>query len=46
MGKVAFKAVLNYQKLVGPVAEFLEVPAEEAAPQVVNEAQTWIEVFD
>jgi hypothetical protein len=45
-GKVTFKAVLYYQKLLTPVAEFLNVPAEEAAAQVVNEAVTWIDVFD
>jgi hypothetical protein len=45
-GKVSFQAVLNYQLLVGPVADFLHVPAEESAPHVINEAVTWIEVFD
>ena len=45
-GKVSFQAVLNYQLLVGPVADFLHVPAEESTPYVINEAVTWIEVFD
>jgi len=45
-GKVIFKAELNYQKLVGPVAEYLKVPAEESEIVPVNTASTWIEVFD
>ncbi len=45
-GKVTFKAALNYQKLVTPVAQYLGVPEEESAPQVINEAVTWVEVFD
>ena len=45
-GRVSFRAALYYSKLVGPVAEFLQVPAEEAAPQLVNEAVTWVEVYD
>ncbi len=31
LGKVTFRAVLNYQLLVGPVGEYLNVPAEEIA---------------
>ena len=46
LGKVTFQAVLNYQKLIGPVAEFLNVPAEEAEPQIINTATTWIEVYE
>ena len=45
-GKVVFTAVLNYAKLMKPVAEFLNVPAEEAEPQVINTATTWIEVYE
>jgi NapC/NirT cytochrome c family, N-terminal region/Cytochrome c554 and c-prime len=45
-GKVTFEAVLNYQKLVKPVAEFLNVPAEESEPQIINTATTWIEVYE
>jgi nitrate/TMAO reductase-like tetraheme cytochrome c subunit len=45
-GKVAFRAVLNYQLLVEPVADYLGVPAEESTPQIINEAVTWVEVFD
>jgi hypothetical protein len=44
-GRVTFRAVLNYQLLVAPVAEYLEVPAEEAVPQVINVASTWVEVY-
>lgn len=46
LGKVTFRAVLNYQRLVGPVAEYLQVPADEAEVVVINEANTWIEVYD
>jgi hypothetical protein len=45
-GRVTFRAELNYQKLVTPVAVFLDVPAEESATHVINEAVTWVEVFD
>ena len=45
-GMVTFEAVLNYQKLITPVAEFLEVPAEESEPQTINIATTWIEVYE
>ncbi len=45
-GKVQFQAVLNYQKLITPVAEFLGVPAEESEPQTINIATTWIEVYE
>jgi hypothetical protein len=46
LGKVTFSAVLNYQKLVKPVADFLEVPAEESEIIPINRASTWIEVYD
>jgi len=46
LGEVRFQAVLNYQKLVKPVAEFLDVPAEESEVVVINRAGTWIEVYD
>lgn len=46
LGKVTFRAVLNYQLLVGPVGEYLNVPAEEMQTVVINEANTWVEVFD
>lgn len=45
-GKMKVKAVLNYQKLPTPVAEFLGVPAEEAEIIEVNSHTTVIEVVD
>lgn len=46
-GRIEFRATLNYQLLVGPVAEFLKVPAETARPlRVVNTAATWVEIYD
>jgi hypothetical protein len=45
-GKVTFKAVLNYQKLVKPVADFLNVPPDESEIVPVNTATTWIEVIE
>lgn len=46
VGKVFFKAVLNYQKLVKPVADFLGVPEDESEIIIVNTAETWIEVYE
>ena len=46
VGKVTVTAVLNYQRLVTPVAEFLNVPADESATQVINTASTWFEVYE
>jgi len=46
LGKVTFRAVLNYQRLMTPVADYLDVPEEESAAQIINEAVTWVEVFD
>ncbi|MFC1568878.1 multiheme c-type cytochrome [bacterium] len=46
LGKVTFKAQLNYQKLVKPVADFLGVPEDESEIVLVNTAETWIEVVD
>lgn len=40
VGPMTVTAKLNYQKLVGPVGEFLEVPAEEYAIMPVNEHTT------
>ncbi len=45
-GKITFKAVLNFQKLVKPVADFLNVPADESEIMLVNTAETWVEVYD
>jgi hypothetical protein len=44
-GPMTVTAVLNYQKLVAPVAEFLNVPEEEAEIIVVNDHSTSIEVL-
>jgi hypothetical protein len=45
-GKVTFTAELNYQKLVKPVADFLDVPAEESEIVRINTATTWVEIYD
>ncbi len=45
-GKVVFHARLNYQRLVGPVADFLKVPADESEIVPVNSAETWVDVVD
>ena len=46
VGKITFKAVLNYQRLVKPVADFLNVPEDETEIVLVNTAQTWVEVYE
>jgi hypothetical protein len=46
LGRVEFTAVLNYRKLVKPVADFLEVPEDESETVEINRASTWIEVYD
>jgi hypothetical protein len=46
VGKVSFKAELNYQKLVKPVADFLNVPEDESEIMFVNAAETWVEVYE
>jgi hypothetical protein len=38
-------AVFNYQKLVKPVADFLEVPEEESEIIKVNEHSTYVTVL-
>jgi hypothetical protein len=38
--------VLNYQKLIKPVADFLGVPADEAEIIIVNEHSTVITIVD
>ncbi|MBN2425378.1 MAG: hypothetical protein JXB44_10165 [Calditrichaceae bacterium] len=45
-GKVTFKAQLNYQKLVKPVADFLKVPEDESEIMIVNTATTWVEIYE
>jgi hypothetical protein len=44
-GKLKINAVLNYQKLISPVAEFLGVP-DEAEIMFVNNHSTEIEIVD
>ncbi len=44
-GKMMVKAVLNYQLLVRPVGELLEVPSEEYEPLVVNEHSTDLMIY-
>jgi nitrate/TMAO reductase-like tetraheme cytochrome c subunit len=46
LGRVSFEATLTYMRLVKPVADFLEVPADETEPVIINAATTWIEVYD
>ncbi len=45
-GKMTFNATLNFQKLVKPVAVYLEVPEEESEIILVNTASTWIEIYE
>jgi len=45
-GRVVFEATLNYKKLMDPVADFLDVPAEESETVVINTATTWIDVYE
>jgi hypothetical protein len=45
-GEMTVTARLNYSKLVAPVGEFLEVPAEEYATVPVNQHSTTITVWD
>ncbi len=44
-GRLKINAVLNYQLLIKPVAEFLEVPAEESKIITVNKQQTELTVL-
>jgi hypothetical protein len=46
IGELTVTAVLNYQKLVKPVADFLGVPADEAAVVEVNRHATTVTVVD
>jgi len=46
IGKVTFKAQLNYRKLVKPVADFLGVPEEESEINIINTATTWVEIYE
>jgi nitrate/TMAO reductase-like tetraheme cytochrome c subunit len=44
-GELKVKAVLNYQLLVKPVADFLKVPADESEIKVVNEHYTLVSIL-
>jgi len=44
-GRVRCVAEIYYSKLVRSVGEFLEVPAEEMEPLMVNRTETWFEVY-
>jgi hypothetical protein len=44
-GPMKVTAVLNYQKLVKPVADFLGVPEDEAEIIKVNEHSTYVTVL-
>ncbi len=44
-GKMTVRAVLNYQLLVKPVADLLNVPAEESEVKLVNEHSTDVEIL-
>lgn len=46
IGNLTVKATLYYQKLPTPVAEFLQVPKEEAEPIEVNFHQTFINIVE
>ena len=46
VGRVEVRAVLNYQRLVQPVADLLKVPQDETAIQIINTASTWFEVYE
>lgn len=45
-GPMTVTATLNYQKLVKPVADFLEVPEDEAEIIIVNTHSTYLEIVD
>ncbi len=46
IGPLAIQARLYYRLLVKPVGDFLKVPAEETADQLINEVSTQIEIVD
>ena len=45
-GKVEVRAVLNYKRLIQPVADFLGVPEDETVTVVINTASTSFEVYE
>ena len=44
-GQMQVKAVLNYQLLVKPVADFLKVPEDESEIKLVNEHSTVVQIL-
>jgi hypothetical protein len=44
-GEMKIRAVLNYQLLVKPVADFLKVPASESQIMIVNEHSTSVNIL-
>lgn len=44
-GEMTVRAVLNYQLLVKPVADYLKVPADESAILAVNDHSTKVEIL-
>ena len=46
IGKVRVVAQIHYKKLVATVGEYLDVPDDEMQPFLINETETWFEVFD
>jgi hypothetical protein len=46
LGNVSVTATINYQKLVKPVADFLNVPADESEIVLMNKAVTQIYIYD
>jgi hypothetical protein len=46
LGELKVTAVLNYQKLVKPAADFLGVPADEAETIEVNRHSTVVRIVD
>jgi hypothetical protein len=44
-GEMKVRAVLNYQLLVKPVADFLKVPEEESSIIMVNEHSTMVTIL-
>ncbi|MCF7842572.1 MAG: hypothetical protein K9N11_06940, partial [Lentisphaeria bacterium] len=45
-GKLTVKAEMYYRKLPVAVAQYLGVPEEESRAVFINDAATWIEIFD
>jgi hypothetical protein len=46
LGTVRVVAEIYYSRLVKSVGEYLEVPAEEMEPVLINRTETWFEVVD